>query len=173
MWNSSSPKLILILSDENATLELICSAKSLTNFSLHLNLWKSEIKDLDQRSQFFYYFPKFFHESYDRSRDWEVSNFFPGLWEIRFFGAIFLGSNFHPCCSLRFFHLCWEVSNFFPGLWEKPNTSSPSLLCLGEANPVRFQPATISTKHTTQTLHNTDTKKEEEAQGFLSEIKGR
>ena len=45
---------------------------------------------------------------------------------------------------------------FFPGLWEKPSSSSQSLLCLGEHNPVRFhQPtnqATISTKHTTQTL---------------------
>ena len=64
-------------------------------------------------------------------------------------------------------HHRYQVSNFFPGLWEKPSTSAPSLLCLGEANPVSFHQATISTKtHNTYiTRKNPDTQKEIQAQG--------
>ena len=62
-----------------------------------------------------------------------------------------------------------EVSNFFPGLWEKPSSSSPSLLCLGETSPVRFQSATISAKHTTQTLHWQDKGSRIEGQSLLGE----
>ena len=108
-------------------------AQSLTNFSLHSSLQKSQINYLALEN----------HPSYFSNWLWSFLASLKKAWVFEFFLLVVLQQR-----EMERYPI------FFPGLWEKPSRSSQSLLCLGEHNPVRFhQPTKQQSAQNTQHRH--------------------